>query len=316
MPENPIGSTILVIGATGRHGGTGRTVVDGVLARQRNVRVLARADDERTAALRERGATVVIGDLHDRNTLHAAVDGVAAIYLAYPIAAGIVSAAANIASVLVEADQSPHVVVMSMAVSSHQSPSMLGQAQAVAEEVLMWAGLNPTILRIAALFHEDVVILHGRSIRQQSIIANSFGDARAPWIAARDAAELAIHHLLNDAPRTATVSYPPGAEALSHREIAEIISAETGRVVTYQPIPYEQWKHAMERDAVVNGLDVVNSAMAQHISIIGAGFANGKAPTIHPDPQALTTMLGRPPLTFSQFVRERIGDFTDGVKQG
>src|ERR1700751_4408114 len=94
---------ILVIGATGRHAGTGTTVVDRLLSRGRPVRALVHSEDERAGELRRRGATTVVGDLHDRASLVAAVNGVSAVYFTYPIAAGVISAAANLASVLVDA---------------------------------------------------------------------------------------------------------------------------------------------------------------------------------------------------------------------
>jgi uncharacterized protein YbjT (DUF2867 family) len=299
--------TVLVIGATGRHGNTGATVVDRLIAEGRNVRVLTRTNNERVDALRHKGASTVIGDLHDRSTLPAAVDGVSAVYFTYPIAPGVIPAAANLASVLVELGQRPHVVVMSMAVSSHDHPSALGRAQAIAEEILIWAGLNPTVLRVAALFHENVLILHRESIRQHGVITNSFGTGRAPWIGGQDAAELAVHHLLQPPPPTPVVSYPPGGEALSHGEIAEIISAQTGQKIEYQPISHEQWRDMMASQSDSDG--PVNPGMAQHISIIGAGFASGKAPAMAADPEALANTLGRPPTTFAQFVRKHREEF-------
>ena len=111
---------VLVIGATGKHGSTGAIVVDRLISQGRDVRVLTRTDGERVDALRRRGAEAVVGDLHDRSTLSAAVqDGarLSAVYFTYPIAAGVIPAAANLASVLVESGQRPHVVVMSMAVT-------------------------------------------------------------------------------------------------------------------------------------------------------------------------------------------------------
>jgi uncharacterized protein YbjT (DUF2867 family) len=249
----------------------------------------------------------VIGDLHDRSTLPAAADGVSAVYFTYPIAPGVIPAAANLASVLVELGQRPHVVVMSMAVSSHDHPSALGRAQAIAEEILIWAGLNPTVLRVAALFHENVLILHRESIRQHGVITNSFGTGRAPWIGGQDAAELAVHHLLQPPPPTPVVSYPPGGEALSHAEIAEIISAQTGQTIEYQPISHERWRDMIASQADSDG--PVNPAMAQHISIIGAGFASGKAPAMPADPESLADTLGHPPTTFAQFVRKHREEF-------
>ena len=300
---------VLVIGATGAHGRTGSAVVGSLLAHGRNVRVLTRTDDDRAAALRERGASTVIGDLHDRNTLLPAVDDVAAVYFTYPVAAGVVPAAANLASVLVESGLRPHLVVMSMAPSSHDHPSRLGQAQAVAEEILTWAGLNPTILRVAALFHENVVALHAQSIRDHGVITNSFGTGKPPWIGGRDAAELAVRELLLPAPSAAKVTYPPGAEVLSHSEIAKIISVETGRQVEYRPISDQDWRQMIETQAAA-GVSPLNPAMALHISAIGAGFADGNGPTLRPDPDTLSEMLGRRPTSFAEFVREHRREFS------
>jgi uncharacterized protein YbjT (DUF2867 family) len=303
--------TVLVIGATGNHGRTGTAVVDQLIAHGRTVRVLTRTDDHRAAALRQRGASTVIGDLHDRKTLPAAVDGVAAVYFTYPVAAGVIPAAANLASVLVELGLRPHLVVMSMAPSSHNSPSVLGKAQALAEEILTWAGLNPTVLRVGALFHENVLILHGQSIREHGVITNCFGAARAPWIGGRDVAELAVRHLLLPAPPAAAVTYPPGAEVLSHAEIAQIISAETGQNIEYRPVSHQQWRAMIETQADSGARSPVNHAMAQHISIIGAGFASGNAPAVQPDADTLTVTLGHRPSTFAEFVREHRSEFVD-----
>jgi uncharacterized protein YbjT (DUF2867 family) len=303
----PNGQTVLVIGATGKHGNTGAVVVDRLISQGSNVRVLIRTDGERVEALRQMGATPVTGDLHDRSTLSAAIQGASAVYFTYPIAAGVIPAAANLASVLVESGQRPHLVVMSMATSSHNHPSKLGRDRAVAEEIFTWAGLNPTILRVAALFHENVLILHAESIRNDGVIANSFGSAKVPWIGGRDAAELAVHHLLQPPPSAPQVSYPAGAEALSHAEIADIISVETGQKIQYRSISQQQWRGIIEAGSDNDG--PVNTAMAPYISIVGAGFAAGKAPLVSANPDTLAAILGHQPATFTEFVREHRDDF-------
>ena len=300
---------ILVIGATGRHGGTGTTVVDHLLSRGRPVRALVRTEDDRADGLRRRGATTVVGDLHDRASLVAAVDGVSAVYFAYPIAAGVIPAAANLASVLVAAGSSAHVVVMSMAVSSLDSPSRLGQAQAVAEEIFIWAGLNPTVLRFGGLFHENVLVLHSASIRDNGLIANSFGEGPAPWIGGADAAEITVAHLLAPRPAATQISYPPPAESINHEEVARIISAETGRPVRYEHIPAATWRRELEIAGESDPTSPINTAMAQHISTIGAAMSKRAEPIIAPDPHALTTMLNRPPTPFADFVRQNLSRF-------
>jgi uncharacterized protein YbjT (DUF2867 family) len=300
---------ILVIGATGRHAGTGATVVDRLLSRGSAVRALVHTDDDRADALRRRGATTVVGDLHDRASLVAAVDSVCAVYFAYPIAAGVIPAAANIASVLVDAASNAHLVVMSMAVSSLDSPSRLGQAQAVAEEIFMWASLNPTVLRFGGLFHENVLILHEASIREDGLIANSFGEGPAPWIGGADAAEITVAHLLAPRPASAQISYLPPAEAINHAEVARIIATETGRPVRYEHIPAATWRRQLEIAGESDPTSPINTAMAQHISTIGAALSQRAEPIIAPDPQALTTMLNRPPTPFVDFVRQNLPRF-------
>ena len=307
---------ILVIGATGRHAGTGATVVDRLLNNGRSVRALVRTDDERASKLRRRGAETVVGDLHDRASLVAAVTGVSAIYFTYPVAAGVIPAAANLASVARDVPSTPHLVVMSMGVSSLDSPSRLGQAQAVAEEVFAWAGLNPTVLRFAGLFHENVLLLHEATIRERGLIANSFGEGPAPWISGADAAEITVAHLLAPRPASARISYPPPAETINHAEIARIISTETGRSVRYEHISATAWRRELEIAGESDPASPINTAMARHISTIGAAVSKRTEPVIAPDPHALAAVLNRPPTPFAEFVRLNVRRFNpQGVTQ-
>jgi uncharacterized protein YbjT (DUF2867 family) len=302
MQKNSSRQTVLVIGATGRHGRTGARVVERLLANDRDVRVLVRTRSAVADELADRGAQIVAGDLLDRRTLGAAVDGVDAVYFAYPIAAGAIPAAANLASVLADAKLSPRLVVMSMAAAQADSPSALGRAQWTAEQVFSWAGLQPIVLRVAALFYENIVILHGKAIRETGQFANSFGAGRAPWISGRDAADLAVAALVDpDRYPPATLSYPPGTALLSHDEIAELIAAEVGNPVSYGHIPADQWRAQLENAAQASEA-VVNADMAQHISSIGEGFALGLAAKVVPDPQAVTAAIGRQPMSFAEFV--------------
>jgi uncharacterized protein YbjT (DUF2867 family) len=302
-------SPILVIGSTGRHGATGAVVADRLLSRGCPVRALVHSEDQRAADLRRRGATTVVADLHDRASLVAAVDSVSAVYFTYPVAPGVISAAANLTSVLTGSDSTAHLVVMSMAVSALESPSKLGQAHAVAEEIFVWAGMNPTVLRVGGLFHENVLLLHEHTIKADELIANSFGDAVAPWISGDDAAELAVAHLLAPAPKSPQISYPAPAEALSHAEVARIISAETGRTIRYRHISADAWRRELELAAESDPTSAINNGMAQHISVLGAALSQRSAPLVAADPQKLTATLGRPPTLLADFVRRNLPRF-------
>src|SRR6476469_10929589 len=238
MVSNSDQEAVLVIGATGRHGGTGARVVERLQAAGRVVRALVRSDDERAQRLRESGVQTLVADLHDRRTLLPALDGAESVYVAYPVAAGVAIALANVASVIHELDSSPHVVINSHGTVDHDSPSGISREFALGEELMLDLGVNVTVLRIGAFFYENVLLAHSGAIRETGVFANCFGDARPAWISASDAADLCVTALLEpQAYAKSPIVYPPGFERLSQQQIADIISEETGRDVRYSTSP-------------------------------------------------------------------------------
>lgn len=291
---------VLVVGAVGRHGGTGRVVLEGLRAASVRVRALIRVDDGRAATLRARGIEVVVGDLRNRADMLNALDGCSAAYFTYPVGPGVVEAAAAFASAARERSLG-RVVVMSMGAANPMSPSPLGRAQWLAEEVMQWSGVPCTILRVAAFFYENVVILHGADIRERSEFSNSFGEAAVPWIAGEDAARLAITALLRPERFPSAVAYPPGVERRTHTEIADILAGVLGRPVTYVATDEATWAgHLRDRAARTPG--VINDALATHIAALGAGFAAGRAPQFAPKPEVIADLIGRSPISLETFL--------------
>ena len=299
--------TVLVIGATGRHGGTGARVVERLQAAGRLVRALVRSDDDRAQRLRESGVQTVVGDLHDRRTLRPALDGADSVYVAYPVAAGVATALANLASVIHELDSSPHVVINSHGTVDHDSPSGISREFALGEELMVDLGVNVTVLRISAFFYENVLLLHADAIRETGMFANSFGDARPAWISATDAADLCATALLEPQAYAKTpIVYPPGHELLSQQQIADIISEETGRQVRYQHITANDWSRQLQAHS--GGLP--NHAMIAHITTLAAMCEDNSAILrTDIDPSALAAASGRAPLSFRNFVRQHRSAF-------
>lgn len=299
---------ILVLGATGRHGGTGAHLVTRLREEGRAVRVLARTLDDRTDRLTELGAEVVVGDLFDRRTLLPALADVDLAYFTYPIAAGVLDAAANYAAAVREVGRNPRTVVMSMGPSHPASPSNLGRAQWLAEEVLQWAGLDLLVLRIPALFHENLVVLHSHSIRQDGVFRNSFADAAMGWINSIDAAELAVAGLLHpEYFEGKTIVYPLGSEQYTHAGIASLLSDLLGSQVRFEPVGKDQWRADLLALADHDGEKVVNPAMAQHISAVGAMSSAGNPPGA--DPDALSQLTGRKPVALRDFLSANLVSF-------
>jgi uncharacterized protein YbjT (DUF2867 family) len=292
---------ILVTGATGRHGSTGAHVARRLREEGRPVRILARARSERTDALERLGVEVAVGDLHDRRSLAPALAEVDLAYFTYPVDAGIVGAAANYAAAVREVGRAPRTVVMSMGPSHPLHPSALGRDQWLAEEVLAWAGNDLLILRIGATFHENLLALHGESIRRDGLLRNCFGDNPVGWINGSDAGEVAVAALLHPERFDAPVSYPAGSEHLDHHAIAEILTQELGRPIGFEPISRDQWRRELLDVAAADPGGVVNTAMAGHISNVGEAVATRGAPPA--DHTALARLIGRTPVGLRDYIR-------------
>src|SRR5580700_1666761 len=261
---------ILVVGGTGRHGGTGAYVVRELVKLGIPVRALARQRDDRATALEKIGAKVVLGDVRDRRNLIPALEGTATAYFTYPIAGGIVDAAANFASAARSVGLK-RLVVMSMAPAHPDSPSHLGRAQWLAEELFEWSGLSCILLRIAALFFENLELLHREDILGDGVIRNSFPDLPMNWIAGADAGRLAVAALrFPERFGDKTAVYPTGNEKFTHSEVAGIIGRHLGRSLSHETISVEAWQTRLmefgQQDKRIN-LD-----MARHISAVGAGM--------------------------------------------
>ena len=299
---------VLVVGAAGRHGSTGRVVLEELGAAGIVTRALARTDDERAARLRAQGIDVVVGDLRDRAGMLRAVDGCTSAYFTYPVGEGVVEAAAAFASAARERGLR-RIVSMSMGPSNAQSPSPLGRAQWLAEEVLQWSGVPCTILRIAALFFENLVVLHGHDVREHGQFSNCFGDARVPWVAGSDAARIAVAALLRPERFPSAVAFFPGVEHRSHVEVAELLTRTLGRTIGYRTIDAATWAKAL-RSRAASGSGVVNDAMATHISTLGAVFSAGRAPMLPPDPDGIADLIGQRPVLLEQFLARSAADFS------
>jgi NAD(P)H dehydrogenase (quinone) len=146
---------ILVTGATGRTGGA---AIDELLKMGQRVRAYVRADDARAAAFRKRGVDIALGDFTDIDDIRAAMEGVNSAYFLYPIAPGIISAAAYFAQAAKEAGVSA-IVNMSQISARRDSASHAAQDHWISERVFDWSDVAATHLR-PTFFAEWLVYPH------------------------------------------------------------------------------------------------------------------------------------------------------------
>ena len=130
---------------------------------------------------------------------------------------------------------------------------------------------------------------------------------RPAWISGTDVADLCAAALLDPQSRASTpIVYPPGHQLLSHQEIADIVSEETGREVCYQHITADEWSRQLR----AHSGGVPNHAMIEHITTQAAMCENNTTILRKDiDSSALEAASGRPPLTFRNFVRQHRAAF-------
>src|SRR6201984_2070002 len=90
---------ILVTGAAGRVGAVGRRVTELLLNQGKAVRAIVRNEDERSQALRDMGAEVVVGNLLDLDSMHRAIDGCDTMYFGMSVSDAHLAATVNTAAV-------------------------------------------------------------------------------------------------------------------------------------------------------------------------------------------------------------------------
>ncbi len=135
------------------------------------------------------------------------------------------------------------------------------------------------------------------------MIRNCFGEGPTPWMAGDDAGELMVAALLHpDRFGEVPICYPPGAEALSQAQIAELLSDELSRPIRHEAIPMEQWQRELE-ELAERGSPALNPDMARHISALGRALALRQGALKPPMPGELERQLGRAATSFRSFVR-------------
>jgi NAD(P)H dehydrogenase (quinone) len=287
---------ILVTGATGRIGGTGRHVAAELLKRGLPVRALVRRLDERSEALQAMGIQITVGDFADYASLLAALEDIEAAYFSYPVGAGLTEAAGLFAAAGRQRDLQL-VVDLSLDAAFPESPSPQGRAEWVAERIFEWAGYHGAHLRVAAFFMENLLALYRRPVREHGHIRNSFGDFEPSWIAGSDVGAIGAARLANPALITDRTTVVGGGQQASHTTIAAIITKATGHPVRYQVLTPEEWREELIANATA--ADRSDPTTAAHLSAQSAALPRHNTHRVTDDIARLT---GHPAVTLEDFI--------------
>ncbi|MFF3365313.1 NmrA family NAD(P)-binding protein [Streptomyces misionensis] len=277
---NPAGTT-LVIGATGT---TGSRTVAQLTAAGHRVKAASRR------ATPVAGTEPVPFDWYDPATHAAALDGVDRVYLIPPL--GDSDPAAIMLPFLHRARTAGvhRAVLLSSSAIPEGGPAVGKVHQALPELFDQWAVLRPSWF----MQNFTGTHAHARSIRDKGIIWTATEGGRVGFVDAEDIAAVAVRALTDEhAPNTDLVL--TGPEALSHDDIAAIITEATGRVVVHRRLSYEQM-----RDRLTTQVPVEFAAM---LAAMDRAIAEGAEDRITDTVQRLT---GRPPHTFRALVEREM----------
>src|SRR5258708_39583406 len=132
---------ILVTGATGPHGGVGRHTARLLREKGADVRALVRSRDQRSDGLEKLGIETVVGDFMTLQSLREAMSGVDRALFCYPINAGLLEAALNMA--IAARDAKLRILIdISLIPAREGSPSDEAREHWLVSQMFDWGGVN------------------------------------------------------------------------------------------------------------------------------------------------------------------------------
>jgi len=280
---------ILISGATGRTGGG---AIDALLKMGKRVRAYVRTDDERAAALRQRGVDIAIGDFTDIDDIRAAMEGVKSAYFLHPIAPGIIGAAAYFAQAAKEAGVTA-IVNMSQISARRESASHAAQDHWVSERVFDWSDVATTHLR-PTFFADWLVYPHfAKEIWANKKIEFPFANGRHAPIASDDQGRVIAHILANPEGHEGKTYTLTGPVEMNHTEIAAAMSDVLGAKIEYAPTSIEEFRNKME------ALYRFPPFLTQHLVEVAQNYRDGIFSGAN---DAVEKITGTPALSVQQFI--------------
>ena len=302
---------ILITGAAGAtQGSTGRRVASLLVEQGIPVRALVHKLDARSDELRKQGAEVVEGDLLNPASVRDAMRNVKRAYFTYPVADGLLEAAAIFASAARDA-------ALQLVVNNSQyqgrpddrgfrdlqhAPSFRNLQHRLADRIFDWAQIGAVHLQ-APPYYENVRALISRSVAEQSTVFLPWGEDKTviPLVGAEDVSRVAATLLANPGVPSQSV-YALVSETPTVIEITEALRRASGRPIRYVAITDEQWANAVKERVNPHALD--------HLTHLWRYFRRGGERFQATD--AIRVVTARKPQTLEEFFRTNAKAFGTG----
>ncbi|MCI2419485.1 NAD(P)H-binding protein [Saccharopolyspora sp. K220] len=278
----------LVTGATGKTGGG---AIKLLLERGHRARAMVHREDERSRALAEAGAEVVVADLHDLDGMTTALQGVTGAYFCHPILPGLVESTVIFAQAATEAGVRS-VVNMSQISARREAGSNAARQHWLCERLLDRTDL--LTVHIRPTFFTEWLKTWWERRGSEGYIRLPFGEGRHAPIGSADQARVIAALLADPEPHDRAAYTLHGPVEHNHHDIARVMSSTLGIPVHYEPISVEEFASAMTE----RGLP---AHLVQHLSNVAVDYQNGVFAGTNDNVEKIG---GRPPLSVEQFVTE------------
>ena len=305
---------ILVTGAAGgTQGSTGRLVASLLMEHGIPVRALVHKLDSRSDELRQQGAEVVEGDLLNSASVHAAMRNIKRAYFTYPVADGLLEAAAIFAAAARDA-------ALELVVNNSQfqgrpgdpvfrdlqhAPSFRNLQHRLADRIFDWAQVGAVHLQ-APPYYENVRALVSRSVAEQSTVNLPWGEDTTviPLAGAEDVSRVAAALLANPGVPSQS-AYALVSETPTVREMIDALGRAIGRPIRYVAVTDEQWGNAVKERLNPHALD--------HLTHLWQNFRKGEERYQTTD--AIRMVTGKNPQTLEEFFRKNAGLFVGSTQE-
>ena len=277
---------ILVTGATGTTGGE---LVRLLAEADAPVRALVRSP-EKAASIQRLGVETAVGDFEQPDTLDAAMAGCDHLFLLSPPSPHQPEQERNAIDAAKRAGVG-HVVALSVLGASPDAPVAFARWHGEIDRHLAESGLPHTLLLPSGFMQN--FLASAQYVADQGVLYGMTGETRVSYIDTRDVAAVAAQVLTSPGHQGKAYTLT-GPEALSGDEVAERLSAATGRQVRYVDLPPDVFGQGLAGAGMPGWLvdGVVDS---------NTMLAAGHAATVTNEVARLT---GRPPRSFAQFAAD------------
>ena len=280
---------------TGAAGDTGRSAIKESLERGFEVRAMVHKRDDRAAALERFGAEIVVGDLHQIDTVRQAMEGADAAYFVYPVAPGLIEATVNFAQAAKEASVAA-IVNLSQRSANRVSVSHSCRDSWIAEQVFNWSGLSVTHMRPTYFLEWLLYPWQLPLLREKGIIRLPACDGRHAPIAAEDIGRVAAALLENPTEHAGKTYSLFGPTEMDHTQMAEELTIALGRPIVFKNVSIDEYCSSLEVQGI-SGYIVQHfrGAMDDYQHGVMSGMNNNVEKLSGHKPMSVTEFAGTAP---------------------